>query len=70
MRKQYDFSKSKKNPYVRHLKKQVTIRLEERVIDYFKGLSDNTGIPYQKLINMYLVDCVDTKKKPSLKWAS
>ena len=70
MRKQYDFSKSKKNPYVRHLKRQVTIRLEERVIDYFKGLSDNTGIPYQKLINMYLVDCVDTKKKPSLKWAS
>ena len=47
MRKEYDFSKAKKNPYIRKLKKQVTVRLESEVIDYFKGLSVQNGIPYQ-----------------------
>ena len=68
MRKDYDFSKSVKNPYAKHLKKQVTLRLGVDVIDYFKALSDETGIPYQNLINLYLRDCVHSKKK--LQWAS
>ena len=49
MRKQYDFSKSKKNPYAKLLKRQVTIRLEAEVIDYFKKLASDTGIPYQNI---------------------
>lgn len=51
MRKQYDFSKARRNPYARRLKKSVTIRLDEATIAYFKGLADDTGIPYQTLIN-------------------
>ena len=70
MRKDYDFSKSVKNPYAKHLKKQVTLRLGVDVIDYFKALSHETGIPYQNLINLYLRDCVHSKKKPKLQWAS
>ena len=70
MRKEYDFSKSVKNPYAKHLKKQVTLRLGRDVIDYFKKLADDTGIPYQNLINLYLQDCVRSGKKPKLKWAS
>ena len=68
MRKTYDFSKSKKNPYVKLLKHQVTIRLEKNIIDYFKRLADETGIAYQLLINLYLKDCVISGKKPSFIW--
>ena len=68
MRKEYDFSKSVRNPYAKHLKKQVTLRLGTDVIAYFKDLAGETGISYQSLINLYLQDCVQTKKK--LKWAS
>ena len=69
MRKEYDFSKSKRNPYANKLKKQITIRLDPATIDYFKKLASESGISYQNLINMYLQDCVRTHKKPSLRWA-
>ena len=72
MRKEYDFSimKGHKNPYVNNLKKQVTIRMGVDIIDYFKQLSGETGIPYQKLINLYLRDCVQSQRKISIKWGS
>jgi len=63
MRKEYDFSKSVKNPYPKHLKKQVTLRLGTDVIEYFKALAEETGIPYQNLINLYLRECVQSGKK-------
>ncbi len=70
MRKEYDLSKmkSRKNPYAAKLKKQVTIRMGDDVISYFKDLSDETGIPYQTLINLYLRDCVANQRKPDLAW--
>ncbi|MBN1587519.1 MAG: BrnA antitoxin family protein [Candidatus Omnitrophica bacterium] len=67
MRKQYDFSESKKNPYAKRLKKQITIRIEEGTISYFKEMADDTGIPYQNLINLYLRDCMDSRRKLSFK---
>ena len=72
MRKEYDFTKLKgrKNPYARHLKKQVTIRMGVDIIDYFKAMAEQTGVPYQNLINQYLRDCVQHHRKLSLKWAS
>ena len=72
MRKEYDLSKLKRhrNPYAKHLKKQVTIRLGVDVITYFKELAEETGIPYQNLINLYLRDCVASGRRPSFKWAS
>jgi len=72
MRKEYDFSKMKgrKNPYARRLKKLVTIRMGIDIIDYFKQRSQDTGIPYQNLINLYLRDCVQSGRKISIKWAS
>ncbi|MGA9852029.1 MAG: BrnA antitoxin family protein [Gammaproteobacteria bacterium] len=69
MRKQYDFSKSVKNPYLRKPKKQVTIRLDEETISYFKALSSQNGIPYQNLINLYLRDCAQAGKKVAINWA-
>ncbi len=68
MKTEYDFSKSIKNPHAKHLTKQVTLRLGTDVIAYFKDLADETGIPYQSLINLYLRECVQRKKNP--KWAS
>lgn len=68
MKDEYDFTQSVQNPYFKKLKKQVTIRLEEEVVDYFKGISEETGIHYQSLINLYLQDCVRSHKKPSLEW--
>lgn len=70
MKENYDFSKSEKNPYAKRLKKQVTLRLNVDVITYFKALAEETGIPYQNLINLYLKECVHSEKKPVLKWAS
>ena len=68
MRDEYDFSQSVSNPYLKKSKKQVSINLEENVVDYFQKLSEQTGIPYQSLINLYLQDCVKTERKPSLEW--
>lgn len=70
MKKSYDFSKSVRNPYVKKAKKQLTIRLDEDTIDYFRELADETGIPYQSLINLYLRECASERKKPRMKWAS
>ena len=70
MKKSYDFSKSVKNPYLQKPKKQLTIRLDEDTIAYFRALSEESGIPYQSLINLYLRDCAAENKKLNLKWAS
>ncbi len=70
MRKEYDFSKSTKNPYAKKLKKQITIRLENETVAYFKKLAEETDIPYQKLINLYLRDCEQNKLRPSIKWSN
>ena len=70
MREEYDIKnlKPRKNPYASKLKKQITINLSENVIAYFKDQAEEFGIPYQTLINMYLLDCVDKKLEPSLEW--
>jgi uncharacterized protein (DUF4415 family) len=68
MRKEYDFSKSRKNPYASQFKKQITIRLDEDAIAYFKGISEEVGIPYQSLINLYLRDCAASNRRPNLDW--
>ncbi len=66
MRDEYDFSQSVPNPYLKKFKKQVSISLEGNVVDYFQKLSEQTGIPYQNLINLYLQDCGQTERKLSL----
>ena len=68
MRKNYDFSNGKKNPYASKLKKQVTIRLDQGTVDYFKDLAEEMGIPYQTLINLYLRDCAMENKRLTLEW--
>jgi predicted DNA binding CopG/RHH family protein len=68
MRAEYDFSKAVKNPYAAQLKKQITIRLDEESINYFKSISADVGIPYQSLINLYLRDCATSSRKLNLKW--
>ena len=70
MKKSYDFSKSIKNPYLKKPKKQLTIRLDEDTIEYFRSLSEDSGIPYQSLINLYLRECAFSRKKPTMKWAT
>lgn len=68
MKKRYDFSKSVRNPYLSKTKKQLTIRLDEDTIAYFKSLAEQSGIPYQSLINLYLRDCAESGKKLAMKW--
>jgi uncharacterized protein (DUF4415 family) len=68
MRKAYDFSKARKNPYARRLKKQITLRIDEPTIEYFRSLSETTGIRYQTLINLYLRDCAVQRRKLSMEW--
>ena len=68
MRKQYDFSASRKNPYASQLKKPVTIRLDQDSVGYFKSMAEETGIPYQSLINLYLKECAASGRKLNLAW--
>ena len=70
MRAHYDFSKMKgrKNPYIKHLKQPVTMRLDHNTVAYFKAMSDETGIPYQSLINLYLRDCAVHHRKLHMTW--
>ena len=72
MKKEYDLTKMKhrKNPYAKRLKKQITIRLDDETIKYFKELSEDTGLPYQNLINLYLRDCASHHRKLKMQWAS
>lgn len=71
MRAHYDFSKMKgqKNPYVKHLRQPITIRLDKATIAYFKALATELGMPYQNLINLYLRDCAQSGRKLELTWA-
>ena len=66
MRNKYDFSKAKRNPYAKKLKRQVTIRLDDHTVTYFKELSQEIGIPYQTLIKLYLRDFATTGRKLSI----
>ncbi|HKZ83915.1 MAG TPA: BrnA antitoxin family protein [Anaerolineae bacterium] len=68
MRRQYDFSKGRKNPYAARLKRSVTIRLDSFTVDYFKTLAVDTGIAYQTLINLYLRECAGTGRRLAMEW--
>lgn len=68
MKKQYDFSKARPNPYAKLLKKQVTLRLDEPTIAYFRTMAAETVIPYQTLINLYLRECAASQKQLKLSW--
>jgi uncharacterized protein (DUF4415 family) len=70
MRKHYDFSEARRNPYARRLKKQVTLRIDEGTLAYFKRVAGETAIPYQTLINMYLRECAARKKRLRIEWKS
>jgi len=72
MRDHYDFSamKGKKNPFAKSLKQPVTMRLDQDTVAYFKSMAEETGIPYQSLINLYLRDCAAHHRKLKMEWAS
>ena len=70
MKNEYDLSKmqSRKNPYASRLKKPVTMRISEDVVEYFKSMAEDSGVPYQSLINLYLRDCVAQHRKIDISW--
>lgn len=68
MKEEYDFSNARKNPYVKKVKKQITINIDSDTIDYFKEQSEIFGIPYQTLINLYLSDCAVKKRELHMSW--
>jgi predicted DNA binding CopG/RHH family protein len=68
MRKEYDFSSARPNPYAKRLKKSVTIRLDASTVAYFKRLAEESEIPYQTLINLYLRDCAASGRRLAMNW--
>ena len=70
MRDKYDLSKmkGKRNPYAKRLKQSVTMRLDKDTVSYFKAMADETGVPYQTLINLYLRDCAINERKLAMEW--
>ena len=69
MRKEYDFSKARPNPYAKRLKKPITIRLDPEALEYFKKAAEIVHVPYQTLINLYLKDCAKKKRKLEMSWS-
>ncbi len=70
MKPEYDFTAARKNPYASPVRKPLSIRLDTTPLDYFKSLGNETGVPYQSLINMYLMECAAEGKKPVFRKAS
>lgn len=68
MHERYDFSDSVLNPYAKRMKQQITIRIDQDTVDYFKSMAEEKGIPYQSLINLYLRDCATQHKRLDLTW--
>lgn len=68
MREDYDFSNARKNPYVKKLKKQITINIDGDTIQFFKNMASSSGIPYQTLINLYLTDCAANNRQLNISW--
>lgn len=68
MRKNYDFSKGKVNPYSKRVKKSINIRVDEQVLEYFQRMAEKEGVAYQTLINSFLVDCAKKKKQMHVEW--
>jgi uncharacterized protein (DUF4415 family) len=68
MRSEYDFSKSRPNPYAKQLRRQITIRLDATTVDYFKQVGPEIGMPYQNLINLFLRECAVSKRRPTIQW--
>jgi len=68
MKANYDFSKAKRNPYAKKLKRSVTIRLDNETIEYFKRLAAKSELPYQSLINLYLRDCAAHGRELAMEW--
>ncbi len=71
MKREYDFSamKGRKNPFAKRLKKQITIRIGEGTLDYFREMAEETGVPYQNLIDSYLAECAQKHRRLRMKWA-
>jgi uncharacterized protein (DUF4415 family) len=70
MKAEYDFSRSRPNPYAKRLKRQISIRLDAATVDYFKEVGAELGMPYQNLINLFLRDCAASKRRPLIQWPS
>ena len=68
MRKEHDFTNARPNPYAKKLRQQISIRIDVDTIAYFKKRAEETGIPYQKLINLYLTDCAVRSKNINVTW--
>ncbi len=68
MKKEYDFSQSVKNPYAKKVKKQISLNVDVEAIDYFKALATKVGMPYQTLINSFLMDCAQRHIEPKIQW--
>lgn len=68
MKPEYDFSNARKNPYAKKLKRQITIKIDNDTVEYFKAQAESSGIPYQTLINLYLTDCATNQKKLRMSW--
>lgn len=70
MRDEYDIMSlnPRKNPYTKRLRRQITININNETVAYFKAQSEEVGIPYQTLINLYLSDCAAHGRKLNLSW--
>ena len=70
MKNEYAFSVPRKNPYTHRERKQITINLDAAALDYFRAMSEKSGIPYQTLINLYLVDCAEQNRTLHMEWTA
>ena len=67
---EYELTGARPNPYAKRARRSVTLNMDVAVVDYFKALAQQSGIPYQKLINLNLIDCDEEKRTPKISWGA
>lgn len=68
MRAEYDFPNAVRNPYYEKLTKEVTFRLDKEAIQYFQRLADDRHISLERMLNIYLCECMENKHEPHFPW--
>ncbi len=68
MKEKHDLSNAERATRTRSVKRQITINIDVDTVDYFKRLAKKTGVPYQRLINLYLTDCAKCGKELKMIW--
>lgn len=57
-----------RNPYYEKLTEEVTVRLSKDAIKYFEGLAKEKQVSFNRIVDIYLCECMENKREPHFPW--